>query len=133
MDWTQITTSVLSAVSAIIVAYMTFVAKKDNDKNHQTSMKTSVDILKQLNHLDKRLGANDLKTSRIDLRTALTHSRDDIPAMLELAQDYFVVNHGNADLGPKFLYWVKEYKVEQWAAEHNEDISEIIECAKHRR
>lgn len=125
LDLTQIICSAITAVSAIVVARLTFSVKKEGAENREASKAENKAIL-------RRLDENDLRTSRIDLRTALEHSRDDIPAMLELALDYFVVQGGDADLGPKFLYWVKEYKVEEWATAHHKDISQIIKCATHR-
>lgn len=88
-------------------------------------------LAKDIKRISNQLEANDVKTARIDLRTALNDSRDDIPAILELARIYFINLHGNADLGRKFLAWVKEYKVEAWAKRHKEDISNLIKAAKH--
>lgn len=133
LDFTSIINTAIPAASAIIVAYLTYCVRRENSDNRAAGNAENNSILRKLESVERRLRANDLKTSRIDLRTALCHSRDDIPAMLELALDYFVVQGGDADLGPKFLYWVKEYHVEQWAAEHGKDISQIIRSARHRK
>lgn len=133
LDFTAIINTAIPAASAIIVAYLTYCVRRDSSDSRAAENLANDNILRKLEGVERRLRANDLKTSRIDLRTALCHSRDDIPAMLELALDYFVVQGGDADLGPKFLYWVKEYNVEQWATEHGKDISQIIRSARYRK
>lgn len=133
--------SVLGLVGTIVVAIITThnhaEARRGADANEDTkremaAMRKDMDLLEQKqDQTIKVLDANNLQTSRIDLRQALEHSRDDIPAILELARRYFVELHGDADLGPKFLYWVKEKHVLAWAQAHKTDIADIIECAKH--
>lgn len=133
--------SALSFVGTIVVAIITthnhVEARRGADANEDTKREMTA-IRKDLDRLEEKqdlttqiLDANNLQTSRIDLRQALEHSRDDIPAILELARRYFVELHGDADLGPKFLYWVKEKRVVRWANTHKTDISDIIKCAKH--
>lgn len=124
-----------AAIATIIVALISagasisgVIISSRGATNHSKGIKK---IERDIDKLSKQLAANDLKTARIDFRTALVHSRDDIPAVLELARIYFINHHGNADLGRKFLAWVKEYKVEAWAKKHKEDISNLIKAAKH--
>lgn len=117
-----------SGLATIIVALIGAFASIYGVRQQGSSTKK---LARDIKKLSKQLDANDLKTARIDLRTALVHSRDDIPAVLELARIYFINYHGNADLGRKFLAWVKEYKVESWAKRHKEDISNLIKAAKH--
>lgn len=126
--------SIVTALATIIVAVITSRNHAETKRGANASEATNRAITcmrKDIKIIKQDLAANNLETSRIDLRQALEHSRDDIPAMLELAQRYFVELHGDADLGPKFLYWVKEKHVMIWAKQHKTDISEIIYCAKH--
>lgn len=116
--------ALIGAAASISGVFITNRGAKQHDKGFDK-------LAKEISRLSKQLAANDLKTARIDLRTALIHSRDDISAILELARIYFINLHGNADLGRKFLAWVKEYKVEAWAKKHKEDISDLIKAAKH--
>lgn len=128
LDLTQIIVSILAIVP---VLYEIKKNKADSDDNHAKQLKVSEDINKRLGAIERRVAANDLQTARIDLRQALQHSADDIPAVLELARIYFLNLHGNADLGRKFLAWVKKYHVQEWADAHEEDIANLIEAATH--
>lgn len=129
MDWTEIIKSILTLAGTVFVAFMTFKtsqeSKRGADASH--SVKSEVKNIKDI------LAKNDLRTCRIDFRQALEHSRDDISAVLELASEYFLDMGGNADMGRKFLFWVDEYKVEEWAHKHQIDIARLIEAAKHKR
>lgn len=133
-------------ITQIIVSFITIVPvllqmKKDrtnSDNKHAEQLKVSQSTQCQIEALNQRLDvlerkedANNLQTARIDLRQALQHSPDNIPAVLELARIYFLNLHGNADLGRKFLAWVKHYEVEKWGEDHDEDITNLIEAATH--
>lgn len=133
-------------LTSIIVSIITIIPlllqiKKNNTNsqvNHNEQIKisrsTQCDIKAlstRMDALEEKEDANLLQTCRIDLRQALYHSPDNIPAILELARIYFINLHGNADLGRKFLGWVKEYRVQDWAAAHDEDISNLIKAATH--
>lgn len=123
----NIATIIVAAISALGSIAGVIISSKGASNNTVGMKKLS----KKMDKLEDRMKANDLQTARIDLRGVLEYSRDNIPAVLELARIYFINMHGNADLGRKFLAWVKEYKVEAWAKKHHEDISNLIEAAKH--
>lgn len=123
----NIATIIVAAISALGSIAGVIISSK-GASNNTTGMRK---LSKKMDKLEDRMKANDLQTARIDLRGALAYSRDNIPAVLELARIYFINMHGNADLGRKFLAWLKEYKVEAWAKKHHEDISNLIEAAKH--
>lgn len=145
MDGDNITQIILGIIGTIVplatllVSLKTHATNANNHKkqaNHSMATQKALDELRAdmdtthqtlLEHLER----NDLQTCRIDFRQALKDSPDNIPACLEIARVYFLNLHGNADMGRKFLAWVKEYKVEQWAKRHHEDISNLIEAAKH--
>lgn len=129
MDWTEIVKSVLTLAGTVFVAFMTYKSSRESKRgaDASSSVKTEVKNIKTI------LAKNDLRTCRIDFRQALEHSRDDIPAILELASEYFLDMGGNADMGRKFLHWVDEYKVPEWAEEHQQDVAPLIEAAKHKR
>lgn len=124
-----------ASIATIIVAFISAAASITGvfitTKGASSQGKGIAKLSKDIDKLAKQLKANDLQTARIDLRTALEHSRDDIPAVLELSRIYFINMRGNADLGRKFLSWAKEYDVEAWAKNHHEDISNLMEAAKH--
>lgn len=137
---------ILKIVVPIIVPLATLYVSVRNhtssNDNHKKQEQNSSDIHKQLlelrdesregrKQLLERIERNDLQTCRIDFRQVLHDSPDNIPACLEIARIYFLNLHGNADMGRKFLAWVKKYQVEKWAEEHNEDISNLVEAAKH--
>lgn len=128
IDLTQIIVSFLAIVP---VLYEIKKNKADADNNHAKQLKASEDTNRRLEALEQQMVSNNLQTARIDLRQALQHSPDNIPAVLELARIYFLNFHGNADLGRKFLAWVKKWDVQQWADEHGEDIANLIEAATH--
>lgn len=123
----NIATIIVAAISALGSIAGVIISSKGASNNTVGLKKLS----RKMDKLENQLKANDLHTARIDLRGALAYSRDNIPAILELARIYFINMNGNADLGRKFLAWVKEYKVEAWAKKHHEDISNLIEAAKH--
>lgn len=135
IDVTQILVSFIAIVPVLLQM------KKDrtsSDNKHAEQLKVSQSTQRQIEAINERLDvleqkedANNLQTARIDLRQALQHSPDNIPAVLELARIYFLNLHGNADLGRKFLAWVKKYNVQGWAETHDEDIANLIEAATH--
>lgn len=88
-------------------------------------------MLEETSKIKTRLDQNDLHTARIDFRQVLYTSPDNIPACLEIARIYFLNLGGNADMGRKFLAWVKKYNVQEWADAHDEDIDNLIEAATH--
>lgn len=116
--------ALIGAIASISGVLITSRGAKQHDKGMDK-------LANDIKRISKQLDANALKTARIDLRTAIVHSPDDIPAVLELARIYFINHRGNADLGRKFLGWIKEYKVVAWARKHHEDISNLIDAAKH--
>lgn len=128
LDLTQIIVSFLAMVP---VLYEIKKNKLDTDNKHAQQLSVSKDTNKRLDALERQMVANNLQTARIDLRQALQHSPDNIPAVLELARVYFLNYHGNADLGRKFLAWFKKYHVQEWADTHGEDVSNLIEAATH--
>lgn len=129
MDWTEILKTIITVGGTIAVAAMTYRSSKESKRgaDASSSVKEEIGVIK------KTLAKNDLRTCRIDFRQALAHSRDDIPAILELASEYFLDFGGNADMGRKFLYWVEEYEVEEWAKKHRVDIDPLINAAEHNR
>lgn len=119
--------SALTALGTIVVAVIT-------SRSHGEAKATNRainNIKKDIKQIKSDLAENNLETCRVDLRQAFHHSRDDIPATLELSWRYFVDLHGDADLGPKFLQWVEEYNVRQWAKDHKYPLGTIIKCATH--
>lgn len=145
MNADNITDIILSIISIIVPLATLFVSVRTNansNSNHKKQTTTNNntqeavdrlrDEIKQENQrIIDRLARNDLQTCRIDFRQALHDSPDNIPACLEIARIYFLNMGGNADMGRKFLAWVKKYKVQEWADEHGEDISNLIEAATH--
>lgn len=137
MDGTNLANIICGAFSligVIVVALISNHTKAETKRGADASVATKKEVSKINERLDKfeaGLDQNNLQTCRIDLRQAFHHSRDDIPATLELSWRYFVDLHGNADLGPKFLQWVEEYKVREWAKEHKYPLTTIIKYAKH--
>lgn len=129
MDWTEILKTIITVGGTIAVAAMTYKSSKESKRgaDASSSVKEEIGVIKET------LAKNDLRTCRIDFRQALSHSRDDIPAILELASEYFLDFGGNADMGRKFLYWIEEYKVEEWAKKHQVDLDPLIEAAGHNR
>lgn len=135
VDLTQILVSFIAIIPVLLQM------KKDraiSDNKHAEQLKVSrstqrelESIIERLDALERKEDANNLQTARIDLRQALQHSPDNIPAVLELARIYFLNLGGNADLGRKFLAWVKKYNVQEWADTHDEDIANLIEAATH--
>jgi len=142
LDLTQI---ILGIITASVTIYEIKNVKRDASAKHEQQTEASNDLKARLARIESRqeqterkvdkmdaaLGANNLQTARIDLRQALQHSPDNIPAVLELARVYFLNYHGNADLGRKFLAWFKKYKVQEWADAHGEDVANLIEAASH--
>lgn len=139
-------TQIILAIISIIVPLATLVVSVKTHTNSNSNQKkqdqNSSDLQQQIQDLREesikggqllleRIDRNDLQTCRIDFRQVLHDSPDNIPACLEIARIYFINLGGNADMGRKFLSWVKRYNVEQWAREHNEDISNLIEASKH--
>lgn len=129
MDWTEILKTIITVGGTIAVAAMTYKNGKVSKRGAEASSSTKEEIVS----IRQTLAKNDLRTCRIDFRQALSHSRDDIPAILELASEYFLEFGGNADMGRKFLYWIEEYKVEEWAKKHRVDIEPLIKAAEHNR
>lgn len=129
MDWTKIIEALLSVGGTIAVALLSYKSSKESKRGADASVSTKDDI----KNIKITLAKNDLRTCRIDFRQALEHSRDDISAVLELASEYFLDLGGNADMGRKFLYWIEEYKVEEWSAKHQIDIKPLIEAARHKK
>lgn len=129
MDWTEIIKSSLTLAGTIFVAFMTYRSSKESKRGADASSSVKAEV----KNIKKILAKNDLRTCRIDFRQALEHSRDDIPAVIELASEYFLDMGGNADMGRKFLFWVEEYKVKAWAKKHQVNIAPLIKAAKHRR
>lgn len=135
IDLTQILVSFIAIVPVLLQM------KKDrtsSDIKHNEQLRVSRSTQREIEAINSRLAilerkedANNLQTARIDLRQALQHSPDNIPAVLELARIYFLNLGGNADLGRKFLAWVKKYNVQEWADAHDEDIANLIEAATH--
>lgn len=135
LDLTQI---LVSFIAIIPVLWEMRRNKVSSDSKHAEQLRVSrstqreIEAINQrLDSLEKKEDANGLQTARIDLRQALQHSPDNIPAVLELARIYFLNLHGDADLGRKFLAWVKKYNVQEWADAHDEDIANLIEEATH--
>lgn len=128
IDLTQI---IVSFLAIIPVLYEIHKHKADSDNKHIQQLEVSADINKRIGSLERQMIANNLQTARIDLRQAMQHSPDNIPAVLELARVYFLHYRGNADLGRKFLSWFKKYKVQEWADAHGEDVSNLIEAASY--
>lgn len=128
IDWTQV---IVSLVAIIPILWEMKKNKADSDDKHAQQLEGQDDIRKHLAVIDEKLEANNLQTCRVDLRQALQHSPDNIPAVLELARVYFINYHGNADLGRKFLAWFKKYEVQKWADAHDEDVSNLLEAATH--
>jgi len=146
LDLTQIILGIITAALTIYEIKTEIKKnKKDADAKHEQQAEASNDVKARLARMESRqeqmerkvdkmdaaLDANNLQTARIDLRQALQHSPDNIPAVLELARVYFLNYHGNADLGRKFLAWFKKHKVQEWANAHDEDVANLIEAASH--
>lgn len=129
MNWTEIVKALITVGGTIAVALLSYRSSKESKRGADASVSTKDDI----KNIKVTLAKNDLRTCRIDFRQALEHSRDDIPAILELASEYFLDMGGNADMGRKFLYWVEEYKVAAWADKHQVDIEPLIAAAKHKK
>lgn len=129
MDWTEIVKTIITVGGTIAVAAMTYKSSKESKRGADASASVKAEV----KNIRGILAKNDLRTCRIDFRQALEHSRDDIPAILELASEYFLDMGGNADMGRKFLYWVGEYKVAAWANKHQVDIEPLIAAAKHKK
>ena len=139
IDLTQILVSFI-AIIPVLLQMKKDRANSDNKHAEQLRVSRSAQqqtqrqlesINQRLDTLERKEDANNLQTARIDLRQALQHSPDNIPAVLELARIYFLNLHGNADLGRKFLAWVKNHHVQEWADVHDEDIANLIEAATH--
>lgn len=135
IDLTQILVSFI-AIIPVLIEMKKNKASSDSKHAEQLTISRSTQreielINKRLDTLEQKEDANNLQTARIDLRQALQHSPDNIPAVLELARIYFLNLGGNADLGRKFLAWVKKYNVQDWADAHDEDIANLIEAATH--
>lgn len=135
VDLTQILVSFIAIIPVLLEMKKN---KADSDDKHAEQLRASRSTQREIELINKRLDtleqkedANNLQTARIDLRQALQHSPDNIPAVLELARIYFLNLHGNADLGRKFLAWVKRYRVQEWADAHDEDIANLIEASTH--
>lgn len=135
IDLTQILVSFVAIIPVLIEMKKN---KDSSDSKHAEQLTISRSTQREIEAINRRLDsleqkedANGLQTARIDLRQALQHSPDNIPAVLELARIYFLNLHGNADLGRKFLTWVKRYRVQEWADAHDEDIANLIEAAAH--
>lgn len=135
IDLTQILVSFIAIIPVLIEMKKN---KDSSDSKHAEQLTISRSTQREIELINKRLDtleqkedANNLQTARIDLRQALQHSPDNIPAVLELARIYFLNLGGNADLGRKFLAWVKKYNVQEWADTHDEDIANLIEAATH--
>ncbi len=135
IDLTQILVSFIAIIPVLIEMKKN---KASSDSKHAEQLTISRSTQREIEAINRRLDsleqkeyANGLQTARIDLRQALQHSPDNIPAVLELARIYFLNLHGNADLGRKFLTWVKRYRVQEWADAHDEDIANLIEAATH--
>lgn len=128
IDWTQI---IISLIAIIPILWEMKKNKADSDGKHARQLEVSLDTNKRLDSLERQMRDNNLQTCRIDLRQALQHSPDNIPAILELARIYFINYRGNADLGRKFLAWFKKYEVQRWADAHDEDVSNLLEAATH--
>lgn len=129
MNWTEIIKSFLTLAGTVFVAFMTYKTSRDSKRGADASSS----VKKEVKNIKSILAKNDLRTCRIDFRQALEHSRDDIPAVIELASEYFLDMGGNADMGRKFLFWIEEYNVKAWAKKHQVNIAPLIKAAKHRR
>ncbi len=139
---TQIILAVISIIVPIATLIVSVKTHNNSNSNHekQTQSNNSTwtaierlrrEVKEENQKIMARLDRNDLQTCRIDFRQALTESPDNIPACLEIARIYFLNLKGNADMGRKFLAWVKKYNIQEWADQHNEDIDNLIEAAKH--
>lgn len=127
----NLTEIIVALITIAPILYEIKKNKKDTDAKHKEQLSVSENTDKRVERLERQMEANNLQTARIDLRQAIQHSPDNIPAVLELARLYFINYHGNADLGRKFLAWFKKYKVQEWADAHGEDVANLIEAASH--
>lgn len=139
---TQIILAIISIIVPLATLAVSIRTHTNSNDNHQKQTDSNAHTQKAVDALRAemreenqriidRLDRNDLQTCRIDFRQVLHDSPDNIPACLEIARIYFLNLGGNADMGRKFLAWVKKYKVEEWAEAHDEDISNLLEAAKH--
>lgn len=129
MDWTEIVKTIITVGGTIAVAALSYRASRESKRGADASYRVKAEV----KNISDTLAKNDLRTCRIDFRQALEHSRDDIPAILELASEYFLDMGGNADMGRKFLFWVEEYKVQEWSDKHQVNIEPLIKAANHKK
>lgn len=124
---TNVICTLITAVATVAVAIIT-------SKNHQTSKDIKGEMQEMRNELQEtrsELTKDRVQTNRIDIRQMINHSADNIPAVLEVATEYFLVLGGNADISSLFLWWVEEYKVKQWALEHRRNIAPLLARARY--
>lgn len=138
MDWTEIITGLITAASAIGVAYLTF-GKKNNQANVteilekvrtvEEQNKESKEQLRrqaeqlaelrekaesqeaQLAKMDTSLEDDVLRTMRLDLLHAIETDPNNTMVILELAQKYFVELKGNCYMSSVFQEWAADHKV----------------------
>lgn len=123
-------TVICAAITAIATVAVAIISK--NNHNTDKAVRQEIEAIHaRINDMDSKRAANDLQTCRIDFRQTVLHCSDNIPAVLEVATRYFLDLGGNADMGALFLWWVEQYKVEQWALENRRNIGPLLACARH--
>lgn len=100
--WSVIATILGSAGLFSLVQFL--ITRHDQQKNGLKG------VIKELNIIKDRQDDQALRVSRIELTTLIRDDPDNIDAIIQVAEEYFIVLAGNAYAHTMF---------EKWAIEHN--------------
>ncbi|MCM1218205.1 MAG: hypothetical protein NC548_27280 [Lachnospiraceae bacterium] len=112
MDWTQILTAAISAISAIAVAWLSHTVKKDNAISRDAAELQHAKIMEEIDGVKRELDDNNMRTLRLDLLHAIETDPNNQIVILELAQKYFVEMKGNCYMSKVFQDWANEHRVD---------------------
>lgn len=104
MDYGLITTAILS--SAGLFSLIQFlVVRHDNKKNNFTS------VMKELKEIKDGQKNTDIRITRMELMNLIKEDPDNIDAVLQVAEYYFIELDGNAYAHAIFEKWAIEHGV----------------------
>lgn len=104
MDYGLITTAILSSAGLFSLIQF-FVVRHDNKKNNFTS------VMKELKEIKDGQKNTDIRITRMELMNLIKEDPDNIDAVLQVAEYYFIELDGNAYAHAIFEKWAIEHGV----------------------
>lgn len=138
-DIATILAFIAGVISSITVIWKVYASRKQKrrEADHQVIQKIVAEAVNQavkplqeqlaineakINALQLELSQNNLKTSRLDLSEAIETTPHEHQAIMALATDYFLKQHGDTWMSGKFR---------KWAQDEGVDISYITDQVPH--